>query len=270
MNTVPIQNYTPGRRGRKGPSFGKKRRFPPAFSGSALKLFAVFSMTADHVGAALIERGILKSGNPRLMGQILATQAGTYWKNLDQVLRYAGRLAFPVFAFFLAEGFIHSRHRREYGLRLLIFALLSEAVFDLAFYDRWFYPRHQNVLFTFLIAYLTLWGIQKCGRRQALRLLCAGAGCAAGYLLKCDYGAVGVMLVVILYWFKGREDRLLAGAVIAAADSAASWCTAALAFIPLAFYSGERGKRPGKYFFYVFYPLHLLLLYLGRTLFLTG
>lgn len=267
MNTVPIQSYSSKHYGRKGPSFGKRRRGRPGFSGSLLKLVGVIAMLLDHIGVAVIEQGILKSGDPVLMQQILATDAGQTWWYADRVMRYAGRLAFPIFAFFLAEGFCQTRHRRDYGLRLLIFALLSEIPFDLAMFGTWLYLDYQNILVTLLIAYITLCGVQRFNRKLWAQLLCIAAGCGAAYLLQSDYGGIGVMIVVLLYWFRGTGLQIPVGAAAAALESAENWCFSALAFIPLAFYNGERGSWPRKYFFYVFYPAHLLVLWGIRMLF---
>lgn len=235
-------------------------------TGSGLKLFGAFSMLLDHIGVAVIERGILKSGNSQMMKRIMETGAGMGWWYADRILRYVGRLAFPIFAFFLVEGFCHSKNKTEYGLRLFGFACLTEIVFDLAVFDQWCYLSYQNVMFTLLIGFLTLWGIQKSRQKWWLRTLCAAAGCMAAFLLKTDYGAMGVMLMILLYWFRGSGIQLIAGAFGAAIESASSWGISSLAFIGLAFYRGKRGAWPEKYFFYLFYPCHLLLLYLVRLL----
>ncbi|MCI8950547.1 MAG: hypothetical protein HFG49_10995 [Lachnospiraceae bacterium] len=264
MKNVKIGKTAPFMgRAKEGLSFLKKKE-PWEFSGSGLKLFGACLMLLDHIGVAVIERGILKSGNRLLMKQILETRAGMGWWYVNRLLRCLGRMAFPIFAFFLVEGFCCSKRKTAYGLRLFGFALLTEIIFDLAIFEQWFYPQYQNVMFTLLIGYLTLWGIQKSRQKIWLRTLMAAAGCLAAFLLKTDYGAMGIMMIILLYWFRGTGMQLTVGAFAAAAESASSWGLSALAFVFLARYKGKRGNWPGKYFFYLFYPGHLFLLYLVR------
>ena len=104
-------------------------------SAEVLKLIALLSMLIDHIGAALVS-------SP---------------SQLYTVCRKVGRLAFPIFAFFIVEGFIHTKNIKKYLFRLGIFALLSEIPYDLAFHDRFFDFSGQNVLFTFFIAVLYLY-----------------------------------------------------------------------------------------------------------------
>ncbi len=236
--------------------------------GSTLKLLGVLSMLIDHMGVVLIERGILKSAEPLKMAQILQTEAGRRWWAADRVCRCAGRLAFPIFVFFLVEGFFYTRDKRRYGLRLLLFALLAELPFDLALSGRWVDPAYQNVLFTMLFAFLTLWGLTASARQPLLQMLWVLAGCGAAEVCRTDYGAFGILLAAGLYWTRGGERQLALGAALSVLESIRTWGMAALAFIPLAFYDGQKGRWPGRYFFYVFYPAHLFVLYLVREHFL--
>ena len=73
-------------------------------SGSSLKVIALVSMTVDHIAYYLMEHGTL----------------------LYELMRMVGRMAFPIFAFLLVEGYTHTRSRGKYALNLLIFALISE------------------------------------------------------------------------------------------------------------------------------------------------
>ena len=231
-NGAPV--FFGGERRRKSP--GNK----PGLSGSALKLIAACSMLLDHIGVLWIKEGVLCC---------------------------AGRLAFPIFAFFLVEGFCHSRNRERYGLRLLAAALLTEGIFDWAIYGKWFYPAHQNVLFTLLIGLVMLWGIERSWQNEWARSLWIVAGGGGALLLRSDYDALGVILILLFYCLKDSPCRLAAGVVmmaIAAAGSSVMEYFAVLAFPLLALYNGERGRWPGKYFFYLFYPGHLLLLRLMR------
>ena len=116
-------------------------------TGNTLKLIAIFTMLIDHIGAAVIEAGILSSNDMA----ILETERGMQWYLADIVLRLIGRLAFPIFCFLLVEGFTHTGNEAKYARNLLLFALISEIPFDLAFFGRLFFPGAQNVYFTLFL-----------------------------------------------------------------------------------------------------------------------
>lgn len=218
-------------------------------SSSTLKLWAMIFMIIDHGAAVLLEGA---TGNGYIAYRVIR--------------QGIGRLAFPIFCFFLVEGFQKTGNRQKYMGRLLLFTLLSEIPYDLAFYGSLFYPKDQNVFFTLLLGFCLLTGLEaaeKTIERIGLRILTYGvitlAVCLLAVGLRCDYDFKGILAIALLYLFRfNKTEQMLAGC------AAFSWeITAPLAFIPLAFYNGKRG-RERKYFFYIMYPLHLLLLYLIR------
>lgn len=79
-----------------------------SFSGTALKTIACITMLVDHIGASCIEAGILTPGLD--IGTLSRDTLSAYpLYQLDRVLRFTGRLAFPIFCFLLVEGFVHTR-----------------------------------------------------------------------------------------------------------------------------------------------------------------
>ena len=110
-------------------------------SGTALKYIACITMLIDHIGASCIEAGILlpalAAGAASCGGIPVSTLLAA-----DRVLRYTGRLAFPIFCFLAVEGFLHTHDVKKYVRRLLLFGLLSEVPFDLAFFRTPFAPQH--------------------------------------------------------------------------------------------------------------------------------
>ena len=226
-------------------------------SGSTLKLIAIVTMFIDHIGAVIVERMLL-TGN---------TYALTYEQVyvIDRILRSIGRLGFPLFCFLLVEGFFHTKHMGKYALRLLVFALVSEIPFNLAFSGKLFFSSYQNVFFTLLIGLLTMWGCKQieekisihAGLQMLLQIPVILVGYFVAEVLYTDYAGLGVICIMVIYLF--RQNRMIqafAGAV------AFMWeIPAPLAFVPVVFYNGKRGWKM-KYFFYIFYPAHLLLLYL--------
>lgn len=227
--------------------------------GGTLKGIAAALMLTDHVGAILLP-------------EVLA-------------LRCVGRLAFPIFAFFIAEGYAHTRDFGRYFRRLAILAVVSEIPFNLengAVFDL----TRQNVLFTFCLALLTLRGLEALGRERGFGRwagcgLVLAAGFAAGELLRTDYGGWGVVTVALLYLCRdGKYAKLWLLLAVAAVNGLGMgsltmpvfggeipiqiFAVAALPVIWL--YNGQAGPKGLRRAFYVFYPAHLLVLEGIRTL----
>ena len=203
-------------------------------------------------------------------------------------LTCAGRVAFPIFAFMAVEGYFHTRSFKKYILRMLLFAVLSEIPFDLMYGGTWFYPVHQNVLWTFLLGLLGVWlmeQVRKKGKTWMYLLVCVlvvPAGLVLGTLCMVDYYGVGVLTVFVFYFLHGRKWWCFLGQL------AALYCLnvellgglmypvqlfgmefelcqqglALLALIPIWLYHGRQGyhSKPFQYLCYAFYPVHMLLL----------
>lgn len=223
------------------------RRF--GISGSTLKMIAIITMFIDHAAATVV-RGIMRLPQVQSDMDIYGRMSEIYG-----LMRDIGRIAFPIFCFLLVEGFLHTRDVKKYASRMFLFALISEIPFDYALKNNWLFPNKQNVYWTLLIGLLVLWGVTVCCGRAVLQILIMTAGLLAAYLLKTDYSYKGVFLIEVLYLLRfSKLYQCLGGA------AAISWeIPAPLAFIPVYFYNGKRGISL-KYFFYWFYPGHLLLL----------
>ena len=100
-------------------------------------------MVIDHAAVGLIEQSELASG--------------VAWSLCGTAMRLVGRVAFPLFAFMIAEGAAHTRDRRWYALRLLLLAVISEIPFDLVAGGTWLFPADQNTVFTLLLGLLAVW-----------------------------------------------------------------------------------------------------------------
>lgn len=203
-------------------------------------------------------------------------------------LTCAGRVAFPIFAFMAVEGYFHTRSFKKYILRMLMFAVLSEIPFDLMYGGTWFYPVHQNVLWTFLLSLLGVWlmeQVRKKGKTWMYLLVCVLvvlAGLVLGTLCMVDYYGAGVLTVFVFYFLHGRKWWCFLGQL-----AALYWLNvellgglmypvqlfgmefelcqqglALLALIPIWLYRGRQGyhSKPFQYLCYVFYPVHMLLL----------
>lgn len=263
---VSVQDTYQGQAGQGTSQMTQKR----GISGSTLKLIAVITMILDHIGAGILGRYLTINGIGDLdAGSLAVTQQ---W--IDQnaplfftytVLRMIGRLAFPIYCFLMAEGFEHTHNRIRYAARLLLFAVISEIPFDLLFNGKILETGYQNVFFTLWIGLLVMIGIQwaqeHLGSSPLLKVPAAVAVTAAGMVaakfMKTDYAAIGVLCIVVIYLFRNKKVwQIVAGCIVFAWEF-----TAPLAFVPIGFYNGKRGWKL-KYFFYLVYPVHLLILYL--------
>ena len=220
-------------------------------SGSALKVLAAATMLIDHTAGALLSK------NPVRLFSIAGRTVTLY-----MVLRTIGRVAFPVFAFLLTEGFVHTRSRKAYGISLFVFALLSEIPWNLLHTGMLFCPS-QNVFFTLFLGFLALCCCERFKENGMLRFGLCIAIVFLAVLARCDYGARGIAIILILYLL--REDRAMQ-TVCGTGILASSYQTLGVAagFCSLLLYNGKRGfinNRVLKYLFYAIYPVHMLVLY---------
>lgn len=222
--------------------------------GTALKLIAMISMVFDHVGDMFF---------PELL-----------W------LRMVGRLAMPLFAFCITEGYCHTKSRKKYLLRMGIFALISEIPFDLAFEGK-IGLGHQNIMLTFFMSILALMlfdlisGSRNAATnkyrplRVSLGIVVVVMVAGAAILVRADYTVFAVISVFLFYVLKDCAHIIRSGvgvAFLALSRTMGYYCTTGLSFIPLMMYNGRKGKGL-KWLFYVFYPGHLIVLYLLKLLF---
>ena len=236
-------------------------------TGSSLKLLAVLSMLLDHIGAVVIENGILHGWDEEQFLLILETERGSFWMGVDMVLRTAGRLAFPIFCFLLVEGFLHTRNVKRYTALMFVFALISEIPFDLAARNRFFDMDYQSVYVTLLLGLIMMSCLKRWGDVFWKRAALVAVFCGAAVLLRCDYDMIGILLIAGFYLFRNRRRRMFwSVGILAFMESLACFGAASLALIPIRLYNGERGKLRSKYFFYWFYPVHLLLLFVFNWL----
>ncbi len=235
-------------------------------TGGALKWIAILTMLIDHVGACLLEVFVMNAyGNSPLAGWFNREQMMA-WYEFDVKLRLIGRIAFPLFCFLLVEGAVYTRNMGKYMCRLTVFALLSEIPFDLAFRNRLFFMGSQNVYLTLVLGLGAVW-ILKGWRLQPLRLpIGLLLPAFAAQLLQTDYGAVGVLVIALMYLLRERPWlRAVACVAVLVTFNSLEWPTV-FSFLLIALYNGKRGRQP-KYFFYGFYPGHLVVLWVvGRFL----
>ena len=218
-------------------------------NGNQLKLIAVISMLADHCAVAFVETG-----------------SSLYW-----IMRGMGRIAFPIYAFLLAEGFFHTRDLKKYARRLLVLAILSEIPFNYLVSGHLTAFRCQNIFWTLLLGLLMM-NLQKLAQihypgmtGRQIQLLLIVLFCALAWICKVDYDYRGIMLIGLIFWFYGdlRQQAVFGclWMVLTQGNLHLSLTIGyGIAFLLICCYNGMRGKWNGKAFFYAFYPVHLTVL----------
>ena len=238
-------------------------------TGSTLKTIAMIAMFIDHIGATIFARMLMATGLKEL--DTANTEAVMEWVSVNAdvygaytFFRMIGRIAFPIFCFLLVEGFMRTSDRKKYAIRLAAFALISEIPFDLAFQSKVIEFTYQNVFFTLAIGFVTLIAYKMVEEKEfqnrftkiLIQILIGMVGMFAAQLLRTDYGAVGVMAIVLFYVLReNRFYQIASGCVLFIEEM-----TALIAFLPILIYNGKRGSNV-KWAFYIFYPAHLLILF---------
>ena len=228
-----------------------------------LRILAMAFMICDHLWAKVIP--------------------GNDW------MTYVGRMTFPIFAFMISEGFIHTSNLKKYILRLLAFAVISEIPFNLFYGGSWFYPYHQNVMFTLLFGLLAIMLIDKAKKnrdaktivKSALLVILLGI---ASFICFVDYGFWGFLIVIMFYLFRNFpfawlaqlaamviincelfEGQFIVVDLFGKSFEFATQGFAVFSLIPIWLYGGRKGKSSKimQYGFYAFYPLHMIIIYLA-------
>lgn len=207
---------------------------------------------------------------------------------------WLGRIAYPIFAFMIVEGYFHTHNFKKYALRMLFWALISEIPFNLMYISSPIYPFHQNVLWTFLIGLLAIRLIEKVRAKGKLWLTVlsfiavTAVAYLLGFVLFVDYFGYGILMIMVFYLFRQRRWWCFVAQAVCLfyinweMISGLSFPVelfgreiyivqqgiACLALIPIWLYNGKQGPHNKiiKYCFYAFYPMHMLLLCLPRLL----
>lgn len=214
-------------------------------TGFILKLIAAVTMCIDHAGLLLFPDAL--------------------W------MRAVGRLAFPLYAWCIAEGFRYTHSRKRYFFQIFLLGAACQLV---AFFADG--TKTLGILLTFSLSILLMWIADRARHAEAddspaawrIAFVCAVvAALLLCQLVSFDYGFFGVMLPVFPSLFESRRNRFSAFALGLAAlcvhyavAGVVLQCLSLCALIPLFFYNGKPGRYRMKYFFYIFYPLHLAVL----------
>ena len=218
-----------------------------------LKYIAVIAMLSDHLSLVFVGMD-----NP-----------------LGVAMRVFGRLTAPIMCYFLVEGYMHTSSKKKYALRLLAFALISQLPFSYLLTGRLF-STHFNMMFTLFFCFMLLVVIEKVESRVLKFILALVIYSVCDY---CDWGMVAPLWVMAFAMLRNDKKKLTAiyaliclfwvlRSTYMAVDAGKMWYdglwqAGVLEFIPFLYlYNGKAGKSSkfSKWFFYIFYPAHILIL----------
>lgn len=223
-------------------------------NGAQLKYIAFASMFIDHFNKAIITPFLTGTG-PMVI--------------ITTIFDILGRIAFPIFAFMVVEGFFKTKSRWSYLRNLLIFAVISEIPYDMfqsaEFVNNW----SQNILWGLALGLFTIMVIDKLKAYIKKRplwvfvsLLIVALSSLGSMLISSDYEYYAIIIIYLYYIF--YDKRLVAsglGYLVIIKE-----IYAILGFTTVLLYNGEKGKQ-NKIFNYLFYPVHLLIFGIIRMVF---
>ena len=223
-------------------------------NGAQLKYIAFASMFIDHFNKAIITPFLTGTG-PMVI--------------ITTIFDILGRIAFPIFAFMVVEGFFKTKSQWKYLRNLLIFAVISEIPYDMfqsaEFVNTW----SQNILWGLALGLFTIMVIDRLKdyiKKRPLwifvSLLIVALSSLGSMLISSDYEYYAIIIIYLYYLF--YDKRLVAsglGYLVIIKE-----IYAILGFATVLLYNGEKGKQ-NKIFNYLFYPVHLLIFGIIRMIF---
>ncbi|HPF83207.1 MAG TPA: TraX family protein [Bacilli bacterium] len=307
------------------------------FTGSTLKIIAMVTMLLDHIGAGILDRVLISNGLEAVsffnIGAITSFGNFQIIGYIALIFRILGRLAFPIYCYLLVEGFKYTKDIKKYILRLLLFAIISEIPFDLAFAGKLISFEQQNIFFSLALGMTLLWSYKsinkykdnkillktlsfismfaisgiilflisfaKWGDKSIIelgfnymviiyliallftfisyiilkkktslqsiqirysKLLSLIIFSVIAFIIKCDYSFGILVILTIIYIFRNKKIKSFIYGIIALAFFDHCEILGIFSVIPIGLYNGKKGLSM-KYVFYIFYPLHLLIIY---------
>ncbi len=251
---------------------GRKRSRFAGISVNGLKIAGAILLTLYFFSAAVIQNGILhvNSYTSAELNELLGGDPqAMLWAGIGSVAEIVGMAAIPIYAYLLAQGVEHTSSVGRYALSVLAFAILSEVPYDLAVYGKAWSWESQNTLWGVFIALVSLWMMKYIEGRGAvsyvLGVVAAIGGCLWAVLINCKFGWGFVLIASALFLLRRRRTLGL----IAGLGASLVYLTAAMGFILVSLCNGERREDEswlGRYAYYAYYPLILLLMALWAKL----
>lgn len=201
-----------------------------------------------------------------------------------RLFRLVGRISFPIFCFLIAQGAVHTKNIGKYLVRLTVFAFISEIPFDLVLNRKIFYYGSQNVFFTLALGLAAIALIKQMGKKWYFSVVTSAVCMVVAYLLKMDYSWYGVLMIIGFYLCR-KSKFMQAGTIFLSTElyclyrmikKSADFAyfttliqhSAIFSIIPICLYNGEKGydAKWVKWVFYLFYPVHLIIFAIIKSL----
>lgn len=211
-----------------------------------LKIIGVITMLFDHIGDAIFGK--------------------------FSFFNLIGRISFPIFAFQSIQGYLYTKNFKKHMLKLFVFACISQIPFML-FLSTFTSEFALNIFFTLLLGLLAIYAYDAC-HHKLVGIFLVFLISAIGYFIHVDYRAFGILLIFCLYIFRDKKWLMVITTIVLCFarylpnmiinPSLVSHYLSCIFFTSLSllfilFYNKKEGPK-AKYFFYLFYPLHLLIL----------
>ncbi|MFI3241251.1 MAG: TraX family protein [Alphaproteobacteria bacterium] len=251
----------------------KKRHKVKTLNNYNLKIIATFSMLVDHIAKIILVPWLYLKISP------INHNFDLYKKLFEIDFAQFGRISMPIFAFLLTEGFKHTKNFKKYLLTMIFMAFLSEPIYDISIHflrgkiDETypFYFQAQNILFSFSLGLMMMWGLKKIKNKYTnqyisifLSLALISTCALISHYLKFDYGWY-IILIIACFYILSFNKYLQALSFITLYIIYNQTFPSIFIFITcilILLYNGQKGKLNSKYFFYIFYPAHLLILHI--------
>ena len=241
---------------------------PSGLSRQALRTWGILGIALGAIGTAIVQNGMFDGANTTSAGLLLmlnSNPAMMGFATAALVLQAISCCAAPIFAFLLVEGFEKTASRRNYILRVLGLALLSELPYHLAVNGRWIAGDSRNPVFALAFALVMLWFYsrysEKSLKNMILKIVITVAALLWTFMLRIDEGAPLILLTAVLWLTRKKQSlQVLAGCVTAFACSLFSlfYMASPMAFLAMHFYNGEKGES-NPWVNYLSYPVILLI-----------
>ena len=181
----------------------------------------------------------------------------------SKILNVVGRIAFPIFAFTLSEGYVHTRSLKKYLFRLFIFAVSIQMPSILFGYDY-----SMNIFFTLFLGLLSIYIFNLKKINIILKIILIGFVLFFSQKFKLDYGMYGILLIMNFNIFRDYKFKILMNFLVLNVfnmifpkvfDLVDTQFFSLISLVFIFMYNGKKG-RSMKYFFYLFYPIHFFIL----------